>query len=72
MSVEGGSEMSAYRCTFTENHASGGGAVYGSGSDTSVSLDSCSLVGNRAQKEGGALRIYALETLQLDRYAWGD
>lgn len=68
MSVEGGSEMSAFRCTFTNNRASGGGAVYGSGSDTLVSLESCSLVENKALKEGGALRMYSLESLQLIRY----
>lgn len=60
--------MSAFRCTFTDNDASGGGAVYGSGSDTVVSLEYCSLVENRAQKEGGALRMYSLELLQLTRY----
>lgn len=68
ISAEGGSDVTAIRCTFADNEASGGGAVYGAGRATRVSIESCVLEQNRATKEGGALRAYSLGFLFTERW----
>lgn len=60
VSGESGSEVTAQDCRFSNNEASGGGAMYGAGEETRMFLSSCTLEDNIAVKEGGALRAYSL------------
>ncbi|CAN0550239.1 unnamed protein product, partial [Laminaria digitata] len=67
ISAESGSEVKVVRCTMSGNMANGGGAVYGAGAFTKVVLESSTVSGNKAIKEGGALRAYTLGSLRTDR-----
>eukprot|EP00752_Nemacystus_decipiens_P011444 g10163.t1 len=71
VSAEGGAELSTTGCTLSGNRASGGGAVFGTGEDTRVTVVSSTFKGNVATKEGGGLRAFALghvrtESLHFD------
>lgn len=65
--MEEGSDLTATRCLFSDNDASGGGAVYGAGLETRLSVEHCSLEGNSARREGGGLAAHTLGFLHMDR-----
>lgn len=68
VSAQGGSEVLVTGCTLFGNRATGGGAVFGTGEETRVTVESSTLRGNVATKEGGALRGFALGHLRAERY----
>lgn len=65
--AEGGAKLNITRCAFRENRAVVGGAVYGTGENTSLDMEFCSSYGNQATKEGGALRALDLGHFNVER-----
>eukprot|EP00903_Cladosiphon_okamuranus_P009051 g8653.t1 len=66
VSAEGGAEVSITGCTLSGNRANGGGAVFGSGEETRVTVELSTFKENAATKEGGGLRAFALGYLRAD------
>lgn len=67
MSAEGGSELLAAGCSLSDNRASGGGGVFGTGEETRVTVESSAFENNVATKEGGGVRAFALGQLRVER-----
>lgn len=67
LSAEDGSEVIATGCLFSGNRANSGGAVYGTGDVTRVTVESSKFKSNEATKEGGGLRAFSLGYVRAER-----
>lgn len=67
VSAESGSDVTASRCVFSGNRANGGGAVYGTGDETRVTVESSVVRDNRAVKQGGGVRALTLGFFRTER-----
>lgn len=68
LAAELGAKLYVSRCSFQNNTATTGGAIYGTGMNSSVEMRSSTAVANSATKEGGALQAY--ELLEFDAIRW--
>lgn len=67
LSAESGSEVTATDCLFSGNQANSGGAIYGTGDNTRVTVESSWFEDNEATKEGGGLRAFSLGYVRTER-----